>query len=109
MTLGDWTKIFDLKPRYLFAVWFIGAMLLLSPPIVSSRFGFSTVVSNYRGWIGLLTLSFFTLWLIQLFAHYREETKRRNLERQETRRKEQELVEAKEKIAQKKASILKSI
>lgn len=76
----EWVKIFDLKPRYLFAVWFFGSLLLLSPFSISSRFGFAAIVNQYRGWIGLSTIAFFTLWAVQLFSVYREILNKRKVE-----------------------------
>src|SRR5437870_11483323 len=68
MLFGDWIRVFELKPRYLLAVWLFGALLLLSPSYISERFGFAGIVTHYRGWIGLGTLAFFVLWVVQLTA-----------------------------------------
>src|SRR6266513_1374112 len=61
MSFFEWVKVFELKPRYLLAVWLFGALLLLLPAYVSERFGFASIVTHYRGWIGLGTLAFFVL------------------------------------------------
>src|SRR3954467_8632772 len=68
MSFVDYIKVFELKPRYLFTLWFLGAVILLMPSHLADRFGFSTILNPYRGWIGLGTMAVFTLWLVQLWA-----------------------------------------
>lgn len=68
MSFADYIKVFELKPRYLFTLWFLGAVVLLMPSGLADRFGFSTILNPYRGWIGLGTMAVFTLWLVQLWS-----------------------------------------
>ena len=68
MSFADYIKVFELKPRYLFTVWFLGTMVLVMPSHLADRFGFSPILNPYRGWIGLGTIAIFTLWLVQLWG-----------------------------------------
>jgi hypothetical protein len=66
--LSDWTKVFELKPRFLFALWFLGLLLLFLPGGFADRFGVISIRDSYRGLIGFVTLASFSLWLVQLFS-----------------------------------------
>jgi hypothetical protein len=90
-------KIFDLKPRYLFAVCFFGTLLLFLPSDISDRFGFTSIVNSYRGWIGLATLAIFTIWVVQLWGWYQERRTRLKGERDAEAKSEQLKTEAKER------------
>jgi len=83
MSFFEWVKVFELKPRYLLAVWLFGALLLLSPAYVSERFGFASIVTHYRGWIGLGTLAFFVLWVVQLTAILKDKKEKKARSKEE--------------------------
>lgn len=65
----------ELKPRYFFAIWFPGAILVFAPVALLERLGFTAFVEQYRGWIGVITFICFMLWLVQLYSHLSEKRK----------------------------------
>ena len=74
----DWLKVIQLKPRFLFGIWLIGALILFLPQKAAEGFGFLNIREHYRGWIGIGTISAFAFWCIQLiplFSNYRSTTK----------------------------------
>jgi hypothetical protein len=105
----EWTKIFDLKARYLFAVWLFGSLLLLSPLSISSKFGFASIVDSYRGWIGLSTIGFFTLWTVQLFSGYREARQKRKVELAEIAKRDEEDLRVRDKQSKMREEVLRSV
>jgi len=62
----DWLKIIQLKPRFLFGIWFFGALLLGLPQGLAEIFSLSEIRNSFRPWLGLLTLLSFSFWLVQL-------------------------------------------
>lgn len=78
---ADWVKA--LQPRILFALWFVGAVLLFAPGSVASRFGFTAVVDRYRGWIGIITVAAFALWVIEAWLWWYRKTQRKGLDRKQ--------------------------
>jgi hypothetical protein len=67
----DWLKVIQLKPRFLFGIWLIGALILFSSNGFADELGIKTIRENYRGWIGIGTLAAFAFWLVQLIPEYR--------------------------------------
>lgn len=74
----DWLKLIQLKPRFLFGIWLLGALLLFLPQPIAAAFGIIEIRDAIRGWIGLLTLLAFTFWIVQLLPlwHTRRAVKR---------------------------------
>jgi len=74
----DWLKLIQLKPRFLFGIWFFGALLLFLPDRIAVGFGIVELRGTLRGLIGLLTLLAFTFWFVQLLPlwHTRRIVKR---------------------------------
>ena len=70
--LGEVLKIFELKTKYFFAIWFTGAVLLFAPESWLARLGLTSFLEAYRGWIGLVALIFFILWGVSIFSDIRE-------------------------------------
>lgn len=66
MKISDWLKIFELKPRYFFALALIGVLALYLPQNVKDTLGITQLVDTYRSIIGVVTLVSFVLWLVQL-------------------------------------------
>jgi hypothetical protein len=66
MNLPDWLKIFELKPRFLFAIWVIGALFLYLPVQTKDTIGITEFITTYRTFIGIATIVAFVLWIIQL-------------------------------------------
>ena len=67
MNVPDWIKsIVELKPRFLFALWLLGALVLFLPRSITDSLGFTPSIDPYRGWVGLATLAAFIFWLVQL-------------------------------------------
>lgn len=65
--LPSWIKaIVDLKPKFLFGVWFLGVLILFLPKDISDELGFTSAIDPYKGLIGLITLAAFIFWLVQL-------------------------------------------
>lgn len=66
----DWLKVIQLKARFLFGIWLIGAFILFLPDRFADEFGIKTIRENYRGWIGIGTLAAFAFWLVQLIPSF---------------------------------------
>ena len=66
MNLPDWLKIFELKPRFFFAMWAIGALFLFLPVQVKETLGITQFVSSYRTIIGIASIISLVLWVVQL-------------------------------------------
>ncbi len=64
--LKDWLKVIQLRARYLFGIWIISLFFLFLPENLTSKFGFSLIIDEYRGWIGIITVCAFFFWIIQL-------------------------------------------
>lgn len=63
---SDWLKAIQLKPRFLFGIWFLGMLVLFLPDFVAARFGIVEARIALQPWIGLGTLAAFSFWVIQL-------------------------------------------
>lgn len=70
----DWLKIIQLKPRFLFGLWFLGALFLFLPATIADTLGIQEIRTFFRGWIGVGTLAAFAFWCVQLIPLY--QTKR---------------------------------
>ena len=68
----EWLKVLQLKPRFLFGLGLVGMLLLFFPDGWAAKFGFRSIVENYRGWIGLGTIVSFAFWLVQLVPSWRQ-------------------------------------
>ncbi|HEU6449655.1 MAG TPA: super-infection exclusion protein B [Verrucomicrobiae bacterium] len=77
----DWLKVIQLKPRFLFGLWLLGAIILLSPNGIAENFGIKNIRESFRGWIGIGTLAAFAFWCVQLIPLY--QTKRNNKKRRQ--------------------------
>jgi Super-infection exclusion protein B len=62
----DWLKIFHLKPRYFFAVFFFGTLVLFLPTDVATKFGILALRVCYLPWVGGGTLAAFVLWAVHI-------------------------------------------
>ena len=69
MNWPDWLKVIQLKPRFLFGIWGLGALLLFLPDKTISVFGAVALRDSYRPWIGVTTLAAFVFWVVQLVPH----------------------------------------
>lgn len=109
MSFADYIKIFELKPRYLFAVWFFGALLLLLPSYITDRFGFTAITNSYRGWIGLATLAVFTLWIVQMWSWYEERKEKGKVKSEAEAKAQAEARQQEEQLAQAHVEALRSL
>jgi hypothetical protein len=66
MKFSDLLKIFDLKPRFFFAIGLIGALTLFLPQQIKDTLGITQLVDTYRSIVGTVTLISFVLWIVQL-------------------------------------------
>lgn len=62
----DLIKLIQLKPRFLFGIWFSGSIIIFGPDLLINGLGLDSFRLNYRIWIGLVTLCAFSFWLVQL-------------------------------------------
>src|SRR5882724_11448284 len=62
----DWLKILHLKPRYFFAVFLFGMLVLFLPTFVATKFGILALRTGYPPWIGGGTLAAFVLWAVHI-------------------------------------------
>ena len=68
----DWVKAIQLKPRFLFGLWLLGALVLACPSSVAEFLGLAVIRDRYRPWVGLGTLAAFAFWLVQLVPWIRD-------------------------------------
>jgi hypothetical protein len=66
----DWLKVIQLKPRFLFGLWLLGALILFLPGGIADQLGVTEIRKNFRGWIGLGTLAAFAFWWVQLIPRF---------------------------------------
>lgn len=66
MRFSDLLKIFDLKPRFFFAIALIGGLALFLPKQIKDTLGITQLVNTYRTIIGIVTLVSAILWIVQL-------------------------------------------
>lgn len=71
-TWTDWLKVIELKPRFLFAIWLVGSLVIFLPEPVAERLGTQEIRETLSPWLGLGTLAAFSFWLVQLIPLYRE-------------------------------------
>jgi hypothetical protein len=62
----DWLKVIQLKPRFLFGLWFLGAMILAMPTRLATQLGVDAIRDSFRAWIGVATLAALSFWIVQL-------------------------------------------
>ena len=75
----DWIKAIQLKARYLFGIWFAGALILFSPISLADKMGITNFRQTHKHWIGLATIVAFVFWFISIwgiFHNYRKRQKR---------------------------------
>ena len=90
--LGEVLKVFELKTKYFFAIWFVGVILLFAPDSWLARLGLTSFLESYRGWVGLIALIFLVLWGVSIFSDFRAYWKKKREEKQDKK----ELAEFKE-------------
>lgn len=76
---SGWLKAIQLKPRFLFGLWLLGAIILFLPDAVAESFGIRDIRQSFRGWIGIGTLAAFAFWCVQLIPFYRAKRNTKNL------------------------------
>lgn len=82
-SLQDILNAIQLKARYLFGIAALGALMLLMSQSWAEAFGVEKFREDYRGGIGIVTLTAGVFWVVQLFAVYerwsRERRRRRSV------------------------------
>lgn len=68
---ADLLKVIQLKPRFLFGMWILGALILFMPIGIAETLGIGDIRESIRPYLGLGTLAAFSFWLVQLIPHYR--------------------------------------
>lgn len=69
MTFEALWKILDIGPLKIFGLWLITACLLFLPEHIANAFGISALRNQYRGWIGMVSLSLLCWWIVQMVPH----------------------------------------
>ena len=64
--MHNWLKIFELKPRYFFAISLIGILALFLPQQIKDTLGITQLVTSYRPYIGIATIVSLVFWCVQL-------------------------------------------
>ena len=64
--LIDWVK---LRPRYFFMVAFATGVILFAPSEIAIRLGIAALITEYRGWVGLVFVVSFAAWLSHGLAY----------------------------------------
>jgi hypothetical protein len=81
----DLLKVIQLKPRFLFGIWFLGSLVLLLPIRIIEVLGLGDIRGALSPWLGLVTLSAFSFWLVQLIPEYQKLRARRRMREEMTR------------------------
>jgi len=76
-TWSDWLKIIQMKPRFLFGLWFLGSLVLFLPNEIANAFGIQDIRSRFQGYIGVGTLAAFAFWCVQLIPIYQSRKRER--------------------------------
>jgi hypothetical protein len=63
----DWLKVIQLSPRFLFGLFVLGVMFLLLPDCAADFLGFTSIRTQYRGFVGIGTLAALIFCAVQLF------------------------------------------
>lgn len=69
---ADWLKAIQLKPRFLFGLFFLGVVVLGMPDCWSDFLGFACIRHQYRGLISVGTIAAFVFWVVQLVPVIRQ-------------------------------------
>ncbi len=72
-------KLIELKARYFFALWILGALLIFLPLAIKEQMGLANLPLVIKPWIGIITLVSFVMWVIQLFQILRNWFKLRRM------------------------------
>ena len=64
----DWIKAIQLKPRYLFGIWVICAIILLVPQTAADKLGITEFRDSFRGWISIITIVAFVFWVVGIWG-----------------------------------------
>jgi len=73
----DWLNVIQLKARYLFGLWVLGALILFMPDFLAQRLHVITIRTEYGRWIGVGTLGCFAFWLVALLPLFEKQLTRR--------------------------------
>jgi hypothetical protein len=94
----DWLKAIQLKPRFLFALFALGLLILLLPSRIADTFGLNTIRENHRHWVGLATLAAFIFWCVQLVPYFKAKQRLRRLNHSKSEKEDKAFEEEKAEI-----------
>lgn len=77
-SIAEFLKVI-LSPKYLFGIWFIGFIILFAPESITDKFGLTEFIKSFRGWIGIISLISFSIWVSVLGVYFWNSLKERNL------------------------------
>ncbi|HWA09529.1 MAG TPA: super-infection exclusion protein B [Opitutaceae bacterium] len=77
----DWLKITQLRARFLFVIWFVSGFVLFAPDRWLFAFGLLDFRRAQLHWIGIVTLTTFVLWVVQVFEFFVRKAKTNNFKK----------------------------
>lgn len=69
------------SPKILFGIWVIGFIILLSPDDFTNKFGLTEFIKSYRGWISIVSVISFGIWVSVISVSFWSFLKERYLDR----------------------------
>jgi hypothetical protein len=79
-SIAEFLKVI-LSPKYLFGIWLIGFIILFAPEGITNKLGLTEFIKSYRGWIGIVSLLSFSIWVSVLGVSFWHYLKERNTDR----------------------------